>query len=142
VNAGDTLASLILRVYGRVDLTLLDAVKEANPGIGDIDVIVPGLTMSFPSLDPATMVRPTRRGTYAVTVLTAPTRTAPEVERVRRSLAGKPLALELLPVRLARDLEAVRVVVDGFDDPAEAEAFYRAMTSGRLDAPRPAGSRS
>jgi phage tail protein X len=142
IRTGDTLAVLIQRVYGRVDLTLLDLVKAANPAVGDIDVIVPGHTVTFPSLEPASMVHRTSAGAYAVTVLTAPSATSPEVERVRARLTGRNLTLDLVPVRLARDLTAVRVVVEGFRDRAEAAAFYRAIAAVGAAATRPAGRRS
>lgn len=142
MRSGDTLAILVQRVYGRVDLTLLDLVKAANPAVGDIDVIVPGNTVTFPSLDPASMVHRTTAGSYAVTLLTAPTATSPEVERVRRRIAGRSLTLDLVPVRLARDLTAVRVVVAGFGDRAEAAAFYRSVAPVGAAATRPAGRRS
>jgi phage tail protein X len=142
VKSGDTLAVLVQRVYGRVDLTLLDLVKAANPAVGDIDVIVPGNTVTFPSLEPASMVHRTAAGTYAVTVLTAPSATSPEVDRVRARLTGRNLTLDLVPVRLARDLTVVRVVVQGFGDRAEAAAFYRAVAPVGAAATRPAGRRS
>ena len=142
VRSGDTLALLVQRVYGRVDLTLLDLVKAANPAVGDIDVIAPGITVTFPSLEPASMVHRTPAGTYAVTVLTAPGASSPEVERVRARLTGRNLTLDLIPVRLARELTAVRVVVQGFTDRADAAAFYRAAAPVGAAATRPAGRRS
>jgi phage tail protein X len=48
---GDTLAALIVNVYGRVDHTLLDVVQRANPGIVDVDVIEVGRHVRFPTLD-------------------------------------------------------------------------------------------
>ena len=120
----------------------LDLVKAANPAVGDIDVIVPGNTVTFPSLEPAAMVHRTAAGTYAVTVVTAPSATSPEVDRVRSRIAGRNLTLDLIPVRLARDLTAVRVVVQGFADRAEAAAFYRAAAPVGAAATRPAGRRS
>ena len=142
IRTGDTLAVLVQRVYGRVDLTLLDLVKAANPAVGDIDVIVPGNTVNFPSLEPASMVQRTAAGTYAVTVLTAPSATSPEVERVRARISGRHLTLDLVPVRLARDLTAVRVVVQGFGDRADAAAFYRAVAPVGAAVTRPGGRRS
>jgi general secretion pathway protein A len=142
VRTGDTLAVLIQRVYGRVDLTLLDLVKAANPSVSDIDIIVPGETVTFPNLEPTSMVHRTTSGAYAVTVLTAPSATSPEVDQVRARVKGRSLTLDLVPVRLARDLTAVRVVVEGFGDRAEAAAFYRAVTTVGATVTRPAGRRS
>jgi len=105
-------------------------------------VIVPGNTVTFPSLEPASMVHRTAAGTYAVTVLTAPSATSPEVAGVRSRIAGRNLTLDLIPVRLARDLTAVRVVVQGFGDRTDAAAFYRAAAPVGAAATRPAGRRS
>ena len=142
VQHGDTLHQLVQRVYGRADLTVLDLVKAANPIVTDIDMIVPGHTVSFPSLEPSAMVHRTRNGKYGVTLFTAPTATSADVDRVRTRAARAHLALELIPVRLARDLTAVRVVVEGFDDPLEAEAFHRATAPVGFEVARPGRSRS
>lgn len=50
VKYGDTLRDLALEVYGRVDETTLDMLKEKNPAIDDVNVIVVGQRIVFPSL--------------------------------------------------------------------------------------------
>jgi general secretion pathway protein A len=51
VAPGDTLAGLTFQVYGRVDRPLLDAVKERNPEIVNIDRIQVGQLIEFPSAE-------------------------------------------------------------------------------------------
>ncbi|HLO78940.1 MAG TPA: AAA family ATPase [Magnetospirillum sp.] len=49
VAPGDTLANLAFQVYGRVDRALLDAVKNRNPEIVNIDRIQVGQVIEFPA---------------------------------------------------------------------------------------------
>lgn len=48
VQRGDTLAKLVLEVYGKVDKRRLEMVKKANPGIDDENLIVEGGRIRFP----------------------------------------------------------------------------------------------
>lgn len=47
---GDTLTSLILETYGRIDADLLNFIKENNPGIKDSNLIIVGTEIVFPEL--------------------------------------------------------------------------------------------
>jgi len=48
IERGDTLASLIKEVYGRVDSRLMRLVKKANPGINNENLIIEGGRIVFP----------------------------------------------------------------------------------------------
>jgi general secretion pathway protein A len=48
IERGDTLASLIKEVYGRVDSRLIHLVKKANPGINNENLIIEGGRIVFP----------------------------------------------------------------------------------------------
>ena len=48
VQEGDTLRKLALEVYGRIDDTTLDRLKEKNPAIYDVNLIIVGQRIAFP----------------------------------------------------------------------------------------------
>ncbi len=48
VEAGDTIDSIILKEFGRMDQQLLDAVRELNPGIDDLGQIQVGQVIRLP----------------------------------------------------------------------------------------------
>ena len=50
VKEGDTLTELVLKVYGQGDQTILDLVKEKNPSIENVNLILVGQRLSFPPL--------------------------------------------------------------------------------------------
>lgn len=50
VNYGDTVAKLAAEHYGRVDDRILKAVKEANPGLPNMDLVYKGQKISLPQL--------------------------------------------------------------------------------------------
>jgi len=51
VSSGDTVAKLAAEYYGRVDERILKAVKEANPGLSNIDLVYKGQKISLPQLE-------------------------------------------------------------------------------------------
>jgi phage tail protein X len=51
ISEGDTVAKLAADYYGRVDPRILKSVKEANPGIPNIDRVQSGQKIFLPKLD-------------------------------------------------------------------------------------------
>ncbi len=51
VEKGDTLSRLILQKYGFYDRSLLEKVKNSNPGIKDVNKIYIGETIVFPNME-------------------------------------------------------------------------------------------
>jgi nucleoid-associated protein YgaU len=50
VERGDTLAKLSSRIYGRSNERVLELIRKNNPGIRDLDLILPGQKLIFPPL--------------------------------------------------------------------------------------------
>jgi general secretion pathway protein A len=147
VKPGDTIASLVMNVYGRVDYTLLDVVKMANPEVGNLNSIHSGQRLRFPRLEPRAMVQERANGLYRVHLATVWDTSSGEFAHLREAVLKSGRRLYLTPVRLTDDSrepspfphypEVYRVMVGDFADREQAEAFYR-MFQGRLDAPRAA----
>lgn len=125
VSAGDTLGGLVNAVYGRVDLTLLDVVRQANPSVTDVDVIVVGQRLRFPPVGPDTMVWKADGGRYAVHLATVLSAADGEFERLRARVEQEGLTLRAVPTHLAANFQARRLVVGDFQDHRAAEVFYR-----------------
>lgn len=50
IGAGDTIAKLAARHYGRVDTDILQAVRKANPSINSIDLVYEGQKVYLPNM--------------------------------------------------------------------------------------------
>ena len=50
VEEGDTLQDLALKVYGKIDNTIMDMLKRRNPEIDDVNMIIVGQRIAFPTL--------------------------------------------------------------------------------------------
>ncbi len=124
VGPGDTLSALVRAVYGRVDYTLLDVVKEANPHVANIDVIEAGQRLRFPQVDVAAMVR--RWGDrYVAHVATVPDSRLAAAHSLAVSLAAG-LTVRSVPIPLTQEREGwYRILVGDFASRDQAEAFYR-----------------
>ena len=124
VQPGDSLTTLLHRVYGQVDLTLLDMVKMANPDIDDINIISVGHRLHFPPRHgPMAWVHKGAGSLYTVHLLT--TASQAEVEDVRVSASGH--RVYVVPVSPSYDPKVVwyRVMAGDFPNPEQAATFYQ-----------------
>jgi len=136
VAPGDTLNGLVLQRYGRADLTILDVVKRANPGLRNVDLIEVGRRLRLPPLGPAAMVvRGEDRG-WAVHLATVASTSQPGFASLRARVERAGLKLHVVPVRLGEDGDSYRVLVGDFATREQAESYYR-----RFWAPTTASSR-
>jgi general secretion pathway protein A len=136
VEEGDTLNDLLLQRYGRVDLTLLDVVKRANPGLRSVDLIEVGRRIRLPRVVPGSMVWPIDDQHYAVHVATVASMSQPAFAPLKSRVERSGKKLHVVPVRLGDDMDSYRVLVGDFSSREEAEAYYR-----RYWAPTTASSR-
>jgi general secretion pathway protein A len=144
VKPGDTIASLVMGVYGRVDYTLLDVVKMANPEVGDLNSIRVGQRLRFPRFEPSVMVQRKTDGLYMVHLLTVWDTSSEEFAQLREAVRKEGRTISVTPLRLTEDSspsqfrdypKVYRVMVGDFPDRDEAERFYRRF-QGRADALR------
>lgn len=127
IKPGDTLFRLVSRAYGRIDYTLLDVVQMVNPGIQDINLIRVGQRVRFPSLHPGSRVQKLGQSLYVLHVRTLPITAKSETEQLRAALRQMGREVYVVPVRLTHQQQAHRVLVGDFQDPTQAETFYRAL---------------
>jgi hypothetical protein len=127
VQKGDTLGALVLRAYGRADVTLLDHVKMANPTVDDINVIEVGKRLRFPPLDASRMVHRQGNAQYVLHLATVARLDSRVLEKLRAAVAEQGHKLYVVPIRFTDDFEVYRVLVGDFDDQAQAEKFSRAV---------------
>ncbi|SFN10969.1 AAA family ATPase [Thermodesulforhabdus norvegica] len=74
VQPGDYLLKLIKEHYGKVNSTLLDLVRSANPGLKDINLIRSGQNLVFPGISEDTFIISDIEGRYFVHVFSSFTR--------------------------------------------------------------------
>jgi general secretion pathway protein A len=119
VGEGETLAHLTTRIYGRSDDTVLDLVKAANPSVTDVNLVVAGERLTFPPLTRASRVVE-RDGRFVVHVATV----RHPGDEVVRAMRRTHQPVRLVPVQLASNRQALRVLVGDFGDREQAERFY------------------
>jgi phage tail protein X len=56
IGAGDTIAQLAAKHYGRVETDILQAVRKANPSINNIDLVYEGQKVYLPNMQDTTRV--------------------------------------------------------------------------------------
>jgi general secretion pathway protein A len=128
---GDTLEALVAQVYGRVDLTLLDLVKRANPGLADIDRIGAGTQLRFPApTSEAFVVRHGRH--YLVHLATLPAGDADALQRLRDAIRAHGGVPYIVAARLGRHRSATRVLAGDFTTSERAREFREAVDTAQL----------
>ncbi|MGH7264548.1 MAG: LysM peptidoglycan-binding domain-containing protein [Candidatus Rokuibacteriota bacterium] len=135
VKPGDTIAGLVTGAYGRLDYTLLDFAKLANPDVGDLNSIRVGQRLRFPRFEPSAMVQKGENGLYMVHLLTVWDTSNREFAQLREAVLEAGRTISVVPVRLTAALgvpsafprypEVYRVMVGDFPDREQAETFYR-----------------
>lgn len=121
VRPGDTLTELAAKRYGRVSFTLLDAIKSANPSIGDIDLIWAGQNLVLPPIDGALTVRQEEDGGYAAWVISAGSLQSAQGYVTRLGDMGFAGRISLVSTDAGRRTRFVRIWVGGFDSAEEAD---------------------
>lgn len=125
VAAGEVLSGVIARNYGRADLTLLDLVKAANPGLDSIDVLRVGQRITLPAFEPGALLSRTGDGRYRVHLMTAWSEDAEALLKLRPAVAKLGRQVHVSAVKLTDRETAQRVLVGDFDSARDAETFYR-----------------
>jgi phage tail protein X len=127
VHSGDTLSNLATRAYGRANYTTLDMLRARNPGIGDIDRILKGVSIEFPDPGPASRILQGDDG-IAVLVLTTPQLV--EALAIQESLGKRyDLPIELRPMELGKRRDLYRVSIRPRGGPQEALEIARNLGS-------------
>jgi phage tail protein X len=118
VRSGDTLSNLANRAYGHANLTTLDMLRERNPRISDIDLILAGEEIEFP--DPGPSARVLRRETgLSVLALTTPELVqALAIQEALEARYERPVDLE--PTELGRRRDLYRVSIRALGGRGEA----------------------
>jgi len=127
VRPGDTLTELAARRYGRVSFTLLDAIKSANPSIGDIDLIWAGQNLVLPPIDGALRVRQEEDGGYTAWVISAGSFQSAQDYVTRLAEMGFAGRISLVSTDAGPRTRFVRIWVGGFDSAEEAGRTARRL---------------
>lgn len=136
VQRGDAFSGLVSRAYGRTDLTVLDFVRAANPGLDNIDLLHVGQRLRLPALQPGSFVRRADGAGFNVHLMTVSDPEGASFVKLRAAIQSKGRRVHVVPVNLTENGTAYRVMVGNFADRREAEAFYRAFrASARVDDP-------
>ncbi len=127
VRPGDTLTELAARRYGRVSFTLLDAIKSANPSIGDIDLIWAGQSLVLPPIDGALRVRQEEDGGYTAWVISAGSLQSAQDYVAQLAEMGFAGRISLVSTDAGPRTRFVRIWVGGFDSAEEAGRTARRL---------------
>ena len=133
VPEGATLSSIATRQYGSADATALDHILEANPEIGDVDLILTGSEVALPQA--AGKARVTKRPDGSFSVHAATFMTQREAKDFVAKIAPDPGKIEIEKRRVGPGKNWYRVVAGPFGSRDEARNALEAL--GRKTAPQP-----
>jgi len=114
VKRGDTVSSLAIDIYGRVDVEILDMIKQQNPNLYDIDYISIGQEILFPAL-------PSKDGEAHYTVQVGSFKDFKNAQEQFQRLIQSGNEAYILPI--ADEEQAFRVTLGLFPTRPEAELF-------------------
>ncbi len=115
VNVGDTIAELAAGHYGRVDAGILQSIKEANPGMENIDLIYEGQQILMPD------VKSGPRVLYSVSV--ASYHSVTEAKAVFLDLLNKGFDATIYPYIDGQDNTWYRITVGTFNSKPDAIGY-------------------
>ena len=121
IKPGATISETVLETYGEYNALALDLVKEANPHIKNLDLVVAGDTLWLPPLTQETLIRRQSENSYRL-VLAAFRRVA-AAERLAQTARRQGYPVEIKKRVLSDSLSLYRVEIAGL--PSE-DAIRRA----------------
>ncbi|MCD6571356.1 MAG: AAA family ATPase [Deltaproteobacteria bacterium] len=119
VKEGDTLADIAIEHYGKVNDEILKDVKEANPGIEDIDIIYEGQKILIPSISSSTSTL------YSVSV--ASYHSIEEAKAVFSHLISKGFNATIYPYVDPQGRNWYRLTIGVFDTKQEAISYSKTL---------------
>jgi len=125
VKPGEILSALVMKRYGRADLTLLDFVRQANPDLASIDVLRVGQRLRFPAAEPRAFVEQKDASHFRVHVVTVEDTQSGAFHELRSALERSGRQVYVVPITLTGNDQTYRVLVGDFASRRDAETFYR-----------------
>jgi general secretion pathway protein A len=125
VAPGEVFSAVVARNYGRAELTLLDVVKSANPGVTSIDELRVGQRLKLPAYEPGKLVEKADGGRYRLHLMTTWDKEDQVLQKLRSAVAKLGRQVTVVPINMTQRETAYRVLVGDFGDRREAEAFYQ-----------------
>jgi phage tail protein X len=130
VSWGTTISRIATEVYGRERLFLaMDILKEANPGVEDLNWILAGQNLSLPPLTRETLLRKQPDGGYHLVVDAF--LTPQDAQRLSRTLKSKGYETEITQHRISNKMLLSRVEIRGLPSKEAADQAWDAAIANR-----------
>ncbi|HEY6200450.1 MAG TPA: AAA family ATPase [Candidatus Binatia bacterium] len=127
---GTTISRIATEVYGRERLFLaMDILKEANPGVEDLNWILAGQNLSLPPLTRETLLRKQPDGGYHLIVDAF--LTPQDAQRLSRTLKSKGYETEIAQHRISNKMVLSRVEIRGLKSKEAADQAWDAAVANR-----------
>lgn len=126
LQPGETISTAVRNIYGNYNSLALDLIKEFNPHLEDLDRVVAGQKIWFPSFSLDTLLRMQDDGTYHLIVATF--RNHDPAERFARKLREQNYQVQVLPRRVSESVLLHRVEIINLSNREEAQHAWHFVT--------------
>lgn len=121
VKENETLAQLALVIYGYVNDRVLKLIKDNNPEIADINLIIAGQKINFPSIDISS------DGKQIYTVHIASATPFEKADNLYYDLTRKGYEVYIMPVYDQDNKKIFRITIGSFTDKEGAEGYAKEL---------------
>jgi hypothetical protein len=130
VSWGSTISHIATEVYGKDRLFLaMDILKEANPGVQDLNWIIAGQNLSLPPLTRETLLRKQSDDTYRLIVDAF--QTPQDAQRLSRAMKSKGYETDISQHRISNKIVLHRVEIRGLNSREAADQAWDAAVANR-----------
>jgi len=130
VSWGSTISHIATEVYGKDRLFLaMDILKEANPGVQDLNWIIAGQNLALPALTRETLLRKMPDDTYRLIV--GSFQTPQDAQKLSREMKSKGYETDISQHRISNKIVLHRVEIKGLANRATANQAWDAAVSNR-----------
>ncbi len=129
IRQGATVSETVLKGYGSYSALALDLIKEWNPHIQDLDLVLAGERLFLPPLDRKALVGKQPDGSYRL--ILGSYRSLAKAERLAQAARRRGYGAKVVPRRVSRTLTLYRVEIGGLQGPGEVDQAWDLVdTSG------------
>lgn len=126
LRPGETISAAVRSLYGSYNSLALDLIKEFNPQLEDLDRVVAGQKIRFPSFTLDTLLREQDNGAYRLIIATF--RNLDPAERFAQSLREQGYKAQIVPRRVSESIILHRVEIIELSSREEAQHAWHLVT--------------
>lgn len=130
IRQGATISETISDIYGGYNILALDIVKDMNPQVKNLDIIVAGKAVWFPALTRKTLLRKQSDNSYRLIV--AAFRTIATAERFAQTVRSKGYTVAVHHRTLSDSISSYRVEIAGLLSEEEVDQAWNLVDIGNV----------